>query len=93
MLGFISVALAMTEKGQIVSDPEVEMIGVPETTANGDPMLEIALEAVSETVETMPKGRRRDPDAVAEAVRRSVRAAVAEQWGKKPLVHVHLLLV
>ncbi len=93
MLGFISVALAMTEKGQIAADPEVEMVGVPETAASGEPMLEIAMDAVLETVETMPKGRRRDPDAVAESVRRSVRAAVAEQWGKKPLVHVHLLLV
>jgi ribonuclease J len=92
-LGFISVALAMTEKGQIAADPEVEMVGVPETAANGEPMLDIALEAVAETVETLPKARRRDPDAVAESVRRSVRAAVAEQWGKKPMVHVHLLLV
>jgi ribonuclease J len=93
MLGFISVALAMTEKGQVAADPEVEMIGVPETAASGEPMLEIAMDAVLETVETMPKARRRDPDAVAESIRRSVRAAVAEQWGKKPLVHVHLLLV
>lgn len=93
MLGFISVAIAMTEKGQLAADPEVEMVGVPETTAGGDPMLEIALDAVAETIETLPKARRRDPESVAEAVRRSVRAAVAEQWGKKPLVYVHLLLV
>ena len=69
------------------------MIGIPETTAGGEPMIEIAMDAIMETVETLPKARRRDPDSVAEAVRRSVRATVAEQWGKKPLVHVHLLLV
>ena len=41
----------------------------------------------------MPRARRRDPDSVAEAVRRAVRAAVAERWGKKPMCHVHVLTV
>jgi ribonuclease J len=91
--GIVSVALALTEKGQLAADPEVEMIGIPETTAGGEPMLEVALDAIAETVETLPKARRRDPDSVAEAVRRSVRSAIAEEWGKKPLVHVHMLLV
>jgi ribonuclease J len=91
--GIVSVALALTEKGQLAADPDIEMVGVPETAANGEPMAEIAYDAVMETVETLPKARRRDPDSVAEAVRRSVRAAVAEQWGKKPLVQVHMLLV
>jgi ribonuclease J len=91
--GIVSVALALTEKGQLAADPDVEMIGIPEATAGGEPMLEVALDAIAETVETLPKARRRDPDSVAEAVRRSVRAAIAEEWGKKPLVHVHMLLV
>ena len=39
----------------------------------------------------MPRARRRDPDAVAEAVRRAVRAAVAAAWRKKPICHVHVL--
>ena len=37
--------------------------------------------------------RRRDPDAVAEAVRRAVRAALAAHWSKKPICHVHVLEV
>jgi ribonuclease J len=41
----------------------------------------------------MPKARRRDPDAVAEAVRRAVRGAIAERWRKKPICHVHVLVV
>jgi ribonuclease J len=44
-------------------------------------------------VESLPKPKRRDPDALAEAVRRAVRAALAEQWGKKPICHVHVLTV
>ena len=41
----------------------------------------------------MPKPRRRDPDAVAEAVRRAVRGRIAERWNKKPICHVHVLTV
>jgi ribonuclease J len=93
LFGFVSIALALTERGQLAADPEIEMIGIPETAADGAPMLIVATDVIAETIETLPKARRRDPDSVAEAVRRSVRAAIAEQWGKKPLVHVHMLLV
>jgi ribonuclease J len=41
----------------------------------------------------LPRARRRDPDSVAEAVRRGVRSAVAGRWGKKPMCHVHVLAV
>ena len=56
-------------------------------------MTEIALDAVEEAFESLPKPRRRDPDAVAEAVRRAVRGAIAERWNKKPICHVHVLEV
>ncbi len=91
--GIVSVALALTEKGQLAADPDVELIGIPEVAASGQPMLEVALDAILETVESQPKARRRDPDAVAELVRRAVRAAVAGEWGKKPWVLVHMLPV
>jgi ribonuclease J len=48
---------------------------------------------VIESFETMPRPRRRDPDAVAEAVRRGLRGAIAAQWGKKPMCHVQILIV
>jgi ribonuclease J len=57
------------------------------------PMGHIAYNAVVETFDTLPKARRRDPDSVAEAVRRGVRAAVAQHWRKKPNVTVHVLIV
>jgi ribonuclease J len=41
----------------------------------------------------MPRGRRRDPEAVAEALRQAVRAALAAAWNKKPACHVHVLEV
>jgi ribonuclease J len=69
------------------------MIGIPDSTADGMPMGDIAYNAVVETFDTLPKARRRDPDSVAEAIRRGVRAAVAQHWRKKPNVTVHILIV
>jgi ribonuclease J len=91
--GIVTVALALSEKGVLVADPEIELIGIPETDAGGASMAEIARDAVEEAFESMPKPRRRDADAVAEAVRRAVRGAIAQRWNKKPICHVHVLEV
>ncbi|MFZ0147068.1 MAG: ribonuclease J [Xanthobacteraceae bacterium] len=91
--GIVSVAIAINDKGALVTYPEVELIGLPETDAAGTPLLEVAGRAVEKTFETLPKPRRRDPDDVAESLRRAVRAAIAERWGKKPICHVHVLVV
>ncbi len=91
--GIVTVALALSDKGQLVADPEVELIGLPDSDAAGTSMTEIARDAVEEAFESMPKPRRRDPDAVAEAVRRAVRGRISERWNKKPICHVHVLTV
>jgi ribonuclease J len=91
--GYVSVALALTEKGALASDPAVELVGIPEIGRGGEPMADIAYDAVIETFESLPKAKRRDPDTVAEAVRRSVRGAIRAHWGKKPVCFVHVLEV
>jgi ribonuclease J len=91
--GMISVALAVTEKGTLAADPEIDLQGIPEHAANGELLSDLAYNAALDTFENMPKQRRRDPDTVAEAVRRAVRAAIAVHWGKKPVCHVHVLTV
>jgi len=89
--GIVSVALALSDKGALVADPEIELIGIPETDAGGAAMADIVREAVEEAFETLPKPRRRDPDEVAEAIRRAVRGAIADRWNKKPICLVHVL--
>jgi ribonuclease J len=91
--GIISVAVAIDDKGALVTYPEIELIGLPENDSAGTPLEEVARRTVEETFETLPKPRRRDPDEVAESLRRAVRAAIAERWGKKPICHVHVLVV
>jgi ribonuclease J len=91
--GVVSVAMALNDKGQLVANPEVELIGLPDADANGASMLEVARDAVEGAFESLPKPRRRDPDSIAEAIRRAVRGAIAQRWNKKPICHVHVLVV
>jgi ribonuclease J len=91
--GLITVALALSEKGALVADPEIELFGIPEFDASGASMADAVREAVEEAFESLPKPRRRDQDSVAEAMRRAVRSAIAQRWNKKPMCHVHVLIV
>ena len=78
---------------ELAADPEVYLRGIPEVDAGGTAMHEVAGAALLETFDSLPKARRRDPESVAEAVTRGVRAAIAYRWGKKPNVYVHVLVV
>jgi len=44
-------------------------------------------------LESLPRPRRRDPDSLAESLRRAVRARVREAWGKKPICTVFVSIV
>jgi len=91
--GAVSVALAITDRGELIDEPSLDLIGIPERDRDGGQIHEAVRNTVIETLESLPRGRRRDPDAVAEAVRRAVRATIAQRWGKKPMCHVHVLEV
>ncbi len=81
--GLISVALAINDKGQLAADPEIELIGIPDNTADGDADGRTSPTTPwSRPSTSLPKPRRRDPDAVAEAIRRGVRAAVAQHGAR-----------
>jgi ribonuclease J len=90
-VGVVSVAFTIDARGAPVGAPVVESLGIPELTSDGRRLDEVALEAAAQAIDDLPRPRRRDPDSVADAVKRAVRAAVAVQWGKKPLCLVHVL--
>jgi ribonuclease J len=91
--GIVSVAVTLSQKGELVSGPRVELTGIPEADSAGTPMLQIAEDSVTGAFNSIPKARRRDPEAVAEALRRAVRSAIGSAWKKKPICHVHVLTV
>jgi ribonuclease J len=91
--GVVSIALAVSDRGELVADPAVGLTGVPDADAQGQRIEDIVYDAALEAFESMPRARRRDPEAVTEAVRRAVRAALSSAWNKKPTCHVHVLEV
>jgi ribonuclease J len=86
--GVVSVALCVNKQGDLIGDPDVVFAGLPKRGKNGVDMGEVVDDAVFESFDSLPRPRRRDFDALATAIERSVRGAVFSAWGKKPLVHV-----
>src|SRR5438552_18349621 len=74
--GMVSVALAVSERGDLFCDPQVRLIGIPEIDRLGHRIEEIAYDAALKAFESMPRGLRREPEAVADAIRGAVRAAL-----------------
>jgi ribonuclease J len=86
--GIASVALALDKRGDLVGDPEILLVGLPDKDAEGDSFNDIVHDSVLDAFDNLPRNRRRDPDFVAEALRRAVRAEINACWGKKPIVQV-----
>lgn len=86
--GIVAVSLILTSKGELVAEPEVSLMGLPEEDNRGVPLEETARDAAIGTVKSIPRPRRKDPKLVAEAVRRGVRSGLNQVWGKKPVCTV-----
>ena len=91
--GSVAVSLVLSEKGVLLAEPEVALTGLPATDNDGMPFATIVQDAVIGTIESLPKPKRKDQALVSEAVRRSVRAAVNQAWGKKPMCSVLLTVL
>lgn len=91
--GVVSVAVALDHRGEVAGDPEISLAGLPAADAEGDTFTDIVHDAVLDALDNLPRQKRRDPDFVAEALRRAVRAEINACWGKKPLVQVMAIVV
>ncbi|WP_144223069.1 ribonuclease J [Mesorhizobium amorphae] len=86
--GHVAVNVVLDDKYELAGDPDLVAIGVAEADAAGELLEDIMLDAAVGAVDSIPRQRRKDLDLVQESVRRAVRAAANETWGKKPLVTV-----
>jgi ribonuclease J len=93
VVGIAAVSLAVSRRGEVLSDIQLVLDGVPTHTKDGDQMRDVVLDAVEGTIESIPPGRRKNPDLLRDAIRRAVRAAINQEWGKKPIVKVLLHVV
>ena len=86
--GIVSVAIAIEEDGTIAGDPIIDSMGLPEKTRKGAILTDLIADAVGDTLDGLPKAKRRDPETVENAVVRAIRNTVGNVWGKKPACHV-----
>jgi ribonuclease J len=91
--GSAVVSVVMTKAGELATDPVAVLAGVPQLDADGDSRRDIAVKAAIGAIESIPRPRRKSPELVREAVRKSVRAALNAAWGKKPICSVLLSVV
>ena len=91
--GVVVCTLLMNGRGDILGEYGLNCFGLPETDNKGEDFEDVLAAAVDGCLVSIPKARRKDEDLVAEAVRRSIRAAANERWGKKPITEVTVLRV
>jgi ribonuclease J len=87
-VGHVAVNVLLDSKYDFMSDPDVVCFGLPEFDFEGEDMEDTLYDSVLNAVESIPRARRKDLDMLREAIRRAVRSAANEAWGKKPIVTV-----
>ncbi len=91
--GVIAVSLVIDVKGTSLAEPAVALVGIPDEDARGHLFRDTIEVAAANTLDGLPKARRKDVELVRDAVKRAVRGAVNERWGKKPIVEVMITVV
>ncbi|WP_420332517.1 ribonuclease J [Roseibium sp.] len=86
--GAAIVSLVVNRAGDLLSDPDIALLGLPDTDDDGEPMEDIVIKAIVGAVTSIPKARRKDKDLVGEAARRAARSEILDVWGKKTLCKV-----
>lgn len=92
--GQVTLSLAVSEKGEIVSGPEVRFQGVPEDAETSlDDFADALADEAERAFGRMSKRDRRDVELAEEEIRRAVRREAGRIWGKKPWVEIMMLEV
>jgi ribonuclease J len=91
--GIVTIALALNDKGDLSGLPDVLFAGLPAKTRGGASIDALIDETLFQTLDNLPRQKRRDADIVSGAIEKAVRNAVGNVWGKKPTVHVLVIEV
>ncbi|MBX3530714.1 MAG: ribonuclease J [Rhizobiaceae bacterium] len=86
--GHVAVNVVLDDRYELAGEPDLVAIGVARTDRRGENVEDLMLDAAAGAVDSIPRQRRKDLDLVQESVRRAVRSAADQAWGKKPIVTV-----
>jgi ribonuclease J len=90
--GAAVVTLVMTGTGELMTAPQVAVMGLIDGATDRDLLLDV-VDAVRESVAMLPRSARADDAQVKEAARIAVRRCFNATHGKKPVTEVHLVRV
>ncbi|TNE41838.1 MAG: ribonuclease J [Alphaproteobacteria bacterium] len=90
--GVLVVTVTLDDEGQVLEDPRVLALGMPNEKGMSGRSLQEVLEAdVDGTLETMsPRQRRSDGD-IEQACRRALRQRMRNSWQKRPQIEVQVI--
>ena len=91
--GLVSVAIVLSDSGDILEDPTVDLSGLPDADGEGETFRAMVEQAVDDALDGLSKAKRRDANMVRDRVRRAVRSEIDAVWGKKPVTIVHVVHV
>ncbi len=86
--GHVAVCIELDERLEMIDEPDLVAYGLPEFNVRGENFEDALIDAASGAVSGIPRARRKNLDLVEEAVRRAIRAAARDTWGKKPVTTV-----
>ncbi len=88
--GSVVATVVLDRRSRLAAQPAITMIGLvePEAAEAAAPFLRTAIERA---LDELPPGTRRDDGAVGEAVRRALRRALNERFGKRSLVEIQIV--
>jgi ribonuclease J len=90
--GATVITVVMDERGKVVREPQVSLMGIAEDTTDRRTLDDIAAVA-HDAIDNMPKSTRLDDAAVRHAVSQAARRLMQETHGKRPVMEVHLVRI
>ncbi len=87
--GIVVASVCVGSDGNLRGTPKVHIDGLPELD-DEENAIDIVEQAINGVFSGMTKRLRRNPDGLAEAIRRSVRGELNAWWGRKPNVKILL---
>ena len=91
--GHVSLGVVLNARGELIDEPSIVAIGIPKQDDEGDAFEDILFDVALDTVENLPRSKRRDADTVRDAVASAVRSEARDVWGKRPITTVHVTIV
>ncbi|MFM7084235.1 MAG: MBL fold metallo-hydrolase, partial [Hyphomicrobium sp.] len=71
----------------------IEIDGIPSEDEKGEHMIKIIYKALQGTLKSLPKNQKKETRFLEEVLKKSIRSAVCDVWGKKPICKILITVI